>query len=367
MSALERLVEEALREPLAAAQAHVRAGGRAVGYVGGEVPVELIIAGGAFALRLPCEVPAETALADRYLEPSFAPEVRSIAQQYLEGAFDFLQAIVLPRANDSAQRLYYYLCELRGDRNAGPDLLIFDLAKIPRETSRAYSGAAAERLGAQLGADAAGLPRAIEARNRRRDLYARVAERRRTAAVRGSRIERLTRAADRCAAAAFDDALDAWLDGVAPGPAGPYQEAPRLVLAGSAPPDERLHLAVEAAGGNVVAEWGEHAACAVAQPPVAVAGAFDAIGDHYHALRTGTRAFVDSARGLTALAGAVQAHGVIIWLVEQEDAHIWELPAQTAALSAAGVPVLALSRRGWDGADARAEIAAFTRGLGGEA
>ena len=140
MSALERLVEDAVREPLAAARAHVLGGGRAVGYVGGEIPVELIMAAGAFPLRLPGTVSAGTALADRYLEPSFAPEVRAIAQGYLEGGFDFLQAIVLPRANDgSPQRLYYYLCELRGT-GRGPELRCRSCQDTPRDQPRAQPG-----------------------------------------------------------------------------------------------------------------------------------------------------------------------------------------------------------------------------------
>ena len=41
------------------------------------------------------------------------PEVALDLQQYLQGAFDFLDSIIFPRSNDSAQRLYYYLSELR--------------------------------------------------------------------------------------------------------------------------------------------------------------------------------------------------------------------------------------------------------------
>jgi hypothetical protein len=137
------------------------------------------------------------------------------------------------------------------------------------------------------------------------------------------------------------------------------------VLAGSAPPDERLHLAVESAGGNVVAEWGEHASCAVAEPVIAPDGGYAAIADHYQARRSGTRAFVDGAAAITALAQAVRADGVIVWLIEQEDALIWDLPAQKAALGAAGIPVLVLARRRWDGSDAIAEISAFTQGVRG--
>jgi benzoyl-CoA reductase/2-hydroxyglutaryl-CoA dehydratase subunit BcrC/BadD/HgdB len=108
MTRLERLVDDALRDPFAAACAHVQGGGRVIGYVGSDIPVELIIASNAFPFRLPSVAQGEVAAADRYLESSFAPEVGSIAQQYLEGKFDLFDALVLPRSNDSAQRLYYY-------------------------------------------------------------------------------------------------------------------------------------------------------------------------------------------------------------------------------------------------------------------
>jgi hypothetical protein len=136
MRAIERLVEDTLRDPLAAARAHAQAGGRVIGYVGAEVPVELIVASGAFALRVPSFAQAGTPMAGRYLESSFSPDIRSIAEQYLQGTLDFLDAIIFPRSNDSAQRLYYYLCELRSRGLVdGPNPLIYDLAKIPRATS----------------------------------------------------------------------------------------------------------------------------------------------------------------------------------------------------------------------------------------
>jgi benzoyl-CoA reductase/2-hydroxyglutaryl-CoA dehydratase subunit BcrC/BadD/HgdB len=362
MSPLERLVHDALENPFAAAQAHVHGGGRAIGYFGSDVPVELIIAAGAFPFRLPSTAAGSVALADRYLESSFAPDVRSIAQQYLDGRFDFLDAVILPRSNDSAQRLYYYLCELRKRESlGGPDMLIFDLAKIPRDISRAHSRAATQRLAAQIGVVHEALPRAIERRNRRRDLFARLAASRRVpAGPAGSTVDRLARAADRCDAPTFDEALEASLAGLAPGPSGP-----RLVLAGSAPPDERLHAMVEGAGGNVVAESGDHSAATVAQPPIAADGGLSAIADHYHAQQSGPRAFVDHAALITALSAAVHADGVILWLTEQEDALIWNLPGERSALAAAGTPSLALSRRRWDGIDARQEIEDFTQSLEG--
>ena len=179
MRTLEQLADEALRDPLAAARVHARRGGRVIGYVGSEIPVELIIAADALPLRLPSYAnggPAaagSAGAADRYLESSFMPEVRSICGQYLQGAFDFVHSIIFPRSNDSAQRLYYYLSELRRQGIAkGPEPLIFDLAKIPRDTSRAHSRSSVDSLASQLGVRTEALPQAIALRNRRRELSA---------------------------------------------------------------------------------------------------------------------------------------------------------------------------------------------------
>jgi benzoyl-CoA reductase/2-hydroxyglutaryl-CoA dehydratase subunit BcrC/BadD/HgdB len=361
MSALERMVDDALLDPLAAARGHARAGGRVVGYVGAEIPVELIIASGAFPLRIPSFAHTSTALADRYLESSFSPDVRSIAEQYLQGALDFMDAVILPRSDDSAQRLYYYLSELRARRvTGGPRPLIYDLAKIPRSTSLVHSHGATQRLAVEIGAGEQALADAIAQRNRRRRLFVAAAQAR-TGGVGpcGSLMERISRAAGCCDAESFDAAFGDWLTH-APG----HAAGPRVVLAGSVPPDDRLHRAVEKAGGNIVAEVGAHVSRALASPPIAADDPLEAIAAHYHSLEFGPRAFVDRASQLEATAQAARADGVIIWLLETEDALIWDLPAQLSALAGAGVPALPLARRRWDGGDgALDEIASFTRGL----
>jgi benzoyl-CoA reductase/2-hydroxyglutaryl-CoA dehydratase subunit BcrC/BadD/HgdB len=363
VSEFEQMVDGALRDPLAAARAHASDGGRVIGYVGAEMPVELIIAAKAFPLRLPSFAQGSAAAADRYLESSFMPDVRSICEQYLQGAFDFLQAIVFPRSNDSAQRLYYYFCELRTrGLSAGPEPLIFDLAKIPRDTSRAHSRVAIKKLASHIGAREQDLPGAIARRNRRRELFAAAATARIDAitSCRGSAMDRLFRAADFCDSEKFDAGFGVHLQ-----QAGSPPVRPRVLLAGTPPPDDRLHLAVEAGGGNVVAEFGEHASRSVALPLIATDGSFAAIADHYQTSQIGQRAFVNRAAAIVDLAKAAKIGGVVTWLLEQEDVLIWDLPAQAAALSEAGVASLTLSRRRWDDRDgALDEIAQFTRTLG---
>jgi hypothetical protein len=365
MTPLESLVEDTLRDPLAAAHAHSEAGGRVVGYVGSDIPVELIAASHAFPLRLPSFAQRGCALADRYLESSFGPEARSIAEQYLQGEFDFLDALVLPRSNDGAQRLYYYLSELRTRGLVkGPVPLIFDLAKIPRAISRNHSRAATERLAREIGMDQSALSGAIEQRNRRRTLVAAAAAARVGGpGLPGSVMERIFRAADYCHADAFDAAFEHWLSRAATPSVGP-----RLMLVGSVPPDERLHRAVETAGGNIVAESSEHFSGSVVLPVVAADASVGALADHYQSLLSGSRAFMDRAATTRSQAESVAADGVIIWLVEQEEALVWDLPAQSAALRASGIATLALTRRCWDCSDgALDEIAAFTHNLQGAA
>ena len=314
-------------------------------------------------LCLPSFADRTTPAASQYLESSFAPAIASITEQYLQGKLDFLDAIILPRSNDSAQRLYYYLCELqRRGVKRGPALLIYDLAKIPRATSSAHSQQATHKLAEQLAVDTTALPGAIAQRNRRRQLFAEVLQLRRSAAGAGCLMEQMFRAADLCPAEQFDIALQAWLaqthDGI---------QGPRVLLTGSAPADERLHRAVETAGGNIVCELGEHRSCAVGLSLIAVDGAYVAITQHYQQLTQGPRAFVDRAAQLLDAARVAQVDGVIHWLIEQEEALIWDLPAQRDALQTAGVPLLSLVRRSWKADDgALDEITKFTNNLRGK-
>ena len=361
MNALPQAISTALADPLRSARTAVERGRRAIGAIGRDIPVELVLAAGAFPVLLPSFADLPTQHADQVLEPGFTPLVRSVVEQWLAGQFEFFDAIVFSRGDDSAQRSYYYLCELqRTSRVRGPRPLVFDVAKIPRATSLAHTEAALRQLAAELGTDEHRLPEAIKTRNHRRALCQQLEQQRHTLRPPpGSHVAKLMRAADTLPAEDFDEVLSSWLLGDFP-----PRPAPRLLLLGTSPPDERLHETVERCGGCVVAEVGEHSPACLGTPIAELDGPFEALARHYHALRTGPRSFEDMADQVVQTAVASRADAAIFWLIDQDEALAWQLPSISAALARERIPLLTLTGRRWNAADGTLEeIARFTQEL----
>ena len=166
-----RRLEQLRREPQVVARAAAARGERVIGYVGNEVPVALIIAADALPVRLRPHAQASTANADRFVESSFAPALRGIAEQWLQGGLDHLDAVVFARGDDSAQRLYYYFCELqRRGLCAGPTPLLYDVASLARPTSHEHTLDSTRLLARQLGSAARMLEAALQRVRHREEL-----------------------------------------------------------------------------------------------------------------------------------------------------------------------------------------------------
>jgi benzoyl-CoA reductase/2-hydroxyglutaryl-CoA dehydratase subunit BcrC/BadD/HgdB len=352
-------VDRLLADPLRVGREQAAQGQRVIGITSSDIPVELIMAAGAFPIALPCELGA-TPQADRYLEPTFSPAARSLTEQWLSGQFDFMSAVIFPRSNDSLQRTYYYLCELqRRELVRGPQPLLFDVAKIARDTSLAHTRAATARLAEALQTNPSALLDAIATRNRRRRLLQSLLTRRRShSPAAGPLVERIARAADFGVAESFDAGLDAWL-----GTAFPAWAGPRLLLAGSPPPDDRLHAAVEESGARIVEEFGDHGVDRLGEPIPLSGDPIDAIAGHHARLRAGSRSFEDRAAALLERARAAQVDGVVLWIIEEDESIVWDVPAMKAALNNANIPLLELSRRAWN-EESIAALAPFVQSLG---
>jgi len=346
------------QDPQAAARSASAAGERVVGYVGNDVPVALLLAARALPVRLRGSNKADTTRADRFLESSFTPELRVIAEQWLQGGFDHLHAVVFARGDDSGQRLYYYLCELqRRGACAGPLPLLFDVASLPRDASFEHTLESTRLLAAQLGAPVEALPPALERVARREELLRSVQARRRLPApLPGSAAWSLEYAAACDWRVTFDDAAQRWLDAAAllPMPR-------RVVLAGDPPSDDQLHTAIEAAGASVVLELTQSspATLRTRRDPLG------AIAEEFQRRELPALAMRRNPRWLADQALDHRADAVLVWLSEQNEALPWEIARQMQSLRTAGIPALLLARQPWQlSAAALTQVMHFVRAPG---
>ena len=137
--------------------------------------------------------------------------------------------------------------------------------------------------------------------------------------------------------------------------------ARRVVLAGSTPPDERLHRAIEDGGGNVVDEFFDGA---MSQTTARWTGAatIESLADAYRSARSTHMAWLDRPNLIVERVHANVAHAVVLWLTEEDEGIVWEVPHQVERLRRAGIAVLALTRQSWDADEAvLARIAKFAQ------
>jgi hypothetical protein len=291
----------------------------AIAHVGPNLPQDLLRATGRHAGALPFDPDAATPRADEWLESKFAPWARSILQAWADGHYDGLGQVLFSRADDSAQRLYYYLCELqRRGFVRGPEPLILDIAKIPRESSAERTIDAVREVAGKLQVGRADLAASIALCDRER------------------------------AAASV------------------YPGGRACLLVGSPPPDRRLHRVIEAAGFSAVGptlleSWSE-----LGQVVGNGGDPFASLGQQLHASPHGPRAFADAGRALERAVVETSAQAVVLWQIEEDEAQAWHLPAQRAALARAGVAALVLTRRDWLARDgAGDEIQTFLQEIAG--
>jgi hypothetical protein len=351
-----------LADPLSTARSAADSGHRVIAYVGPDVPVELILAAGAVPVRLSGKVDTATPQADGFVERAFVPEMRSIAEQWVSGELDFIDSVVLPRSDDSAQRLYYYVCELqRRGACRGPKPLIYDIAAVSRSSSAQHTIAATLKLASEIGARERLLPHAISQVTEQTRVLQRIATKQRSELpLRGSVAARLARCLHFSWTAQFRVDLQAYLDGLTGAAV-----ARRVLLVGNAPPDDRLHRAVEKGSACVVRELTDANWFAEGFAPESALESFEDIGERAHAHVSLSQRLARSGNLISMAAQEARAQGVVIWMIEEDSMLGWELPDQLAALKRAGLPVLALTRQKWE-ADAGAlqSIENFCASLG---
>lgn len=354
MSALDTL-KAACTAPFAAAQAAKERGQRVVAYIGTSVPVELIRAGGAFALQLAGDPAIATPLSDTYLDDEFDGDIRALFDAIGNGSCNLADLIVIPRASNGLLYLYYSLLELRRlePQLQFPELLLYDVLNTPNwATSRYVLGRTRtlyHRLGGSIEAVGAAIREANAVRMALQDLNAR----RRAGRILGSTWWHAQRAAGLMEPPAWLEAVNALEDEQAP--------SLPLMLKGAAQDTPDLYLLAETLGANAVADdclGGErtvqHLVDETAEPLTALA-------EHYQLRVPTIRSYPQAAEDAAwlALLDASGARGVLFCHDEFDDTLGWDYPAQRAALDALGVPHALLARQPYRHPDEHARRAAL--------
>jgi hypothetical protein len=221
--------------------------GSVVGYVGPDVPRELIEATGCVPLRLAPVDGVDSSFADRVLGPGVDEAARLVLAGLLEGAYP-IDRLVLCHDSDHTVRLYTALRRL-----GGHEAWFLDLLHEPRATTDAYGRARLAELAAWLGEG--DLPTAIRSANRARALGDRLAARRRGGSVRGADALALLGAGTALRAERYVELLEAGLDELSP----PAPGRTGLLL-GSGHDRDDVYAALDELGATVIGEthgWGE--------------------------------------------------------------------------------------------------------------
>ena len=231
MSALEQSLDAILRDPLRTALA----AGDAIGLVGSDVPLDVLLAADRPFCHLPWQTGRATPWADRWLESGFPGWARSMLEDWHAGRVRRARRRWCSRAPTTRASGSITTCAncSAAAQLRGPAPLIFDLRADPaRREPAAHRQLDRRELAAQLG--------------HRPQNICHAASRGRTACAGCSR----SCSTDRCSGgrALREDRARRAVRGpdgtgstaaAAAGPGG----GPRVLLAGSVPPDERLHRA----------------------------------------------------------------------------------------------------------------------------
>lgn len=254
----------AYRDRLGEARSHKARGGIVVGCVGACVPSEIIHSLGAMPVLIAPEEPHPTPTADRLIERTEPWPLRSIAEMALNGALEFLDLLVIARAEEW---LYYNLKEAvrLGEAPRTPPLHMYDLIQNQSPAIASYNAVQTAMLMDRLARVVRSVNRgdllaSVATYNRKRELLAQLMSQRDSCALPGTLAMQVIGAGYFVPVEAYCEQLERLLSSLEPA----ASRAPRVLVATSEPLYHlELHAAIEEAGGFVVAEdtwWGSRAA-----------------------------------------------------------------------------------------------------------
>jgi len=323
--------------------------GKVVGYFCDNVPDEMILAAGFFPFRISGDPWGGTELADRYTEPFYQPDVRSMLNMLLSGRYDFLDFLIIPYSRDAILALYYHLGkvqQINPDLKL-PELYLFDIprtrfwlsSRYMRDRVRELKKKLEEWSGKEISNKS--LSRAIATGNENKMLLKKVAALRAAEPPRISGVEALQIIGSSMfmLKEEHNKLLRQFLketDGL------PARDGVRLFVEGSPIDNLQLYELVESCSAIIVGEdncWGNR----YSDDPIDLSlEPLEAITERYHLKSPCPRMHFMDKRTDYCLRSAVEAktHGVLFFFLEWDNAPAWEYPDQKKALEEKDIPTI---------------------------
>lgn len=357
--ALDDLVAH-YRDPEAAARRWRADGGAVVGYVGVDVPRELVSASGMLPVRFAPDPSTDLAWGDRILGTGVDELARRQLARlvtYGRGPYDHL---VISRDREASLRLF---TSLRGWGRVEPgadlpSLHFLDFWHLPYRNTAAYNRVRTRELAGVLESwsgrtlDAATLGAAIAEANESRRLLAevRALRRERPARLTGTEMLAVVGAGMFLPTGEHNRLLRRLLAGT---DALPPHGGTRVFVTGSDQDGPALYHAIERAGTVVVADdhdWGDRSYDGLVDE---AAEPYPALAERYHTGSPSGRRYDGAHRAAytASQAAAAGADVVVCWLREHDDAVAWDAPEQRRRLAARGIPLVVFERQPYDPGD----------------
>ena len=372
MSVLDTL-QQNYRERERAAQEWKARGGQVIGYLGSDVPEELIIAASFFPLRISGDPTKPTPLADKYVLRNFNPLARSIFNRLLDGTYAFLDHLIIANSAEALVRVFVYLREIKRvePERKLPDVYFFEFLHTKFHKNAQYNRDRIRELKTQLEVWSGGsitdtaLRDAIALCNENRKLLAQVAERRIENRISGVDALAIIGTSMTMQKVEHNKLLRELLNNV--GSTNPMEGA-RLFVEGSQLDSAWFYEIVEMYNAIIVGEdndWGNRAFDTLVDETIAP---LDALADrHFFKAPSPSKSTVqERVDYCVRKAAEARADGVIFFLLAGEDPPAWDYPEQRKALETVGIRSLCLDKQPYmptNPAALQAHISTFVESL----
>jgi benzoyl-CoA reductase/2-hydroxyglutaryl-CoA dehydratase subunit BcrC/BadD/HgdB len=348
--ALEQLLQHYQRRERDAKEWKAK-GGKVAGYVGVDVPEELLMAAGFLPIRITPDPVGSVELAARYFRPNFNPVLMSILNRILDGTYAFLDRLILSNSSESVLQLFYVLREIqRLEPYEGlPKLHFLDFLHTRYRTTALYNrdrvAEFKQRIEGWIGNELDGdqVERTIAVCNENRRLLLRIARLRTEDSPRISGVEALqiTGASMLMKKDEHNGLLHKLLEKA---DQLPEREGVRLFLEGSSVGDLSVYEIIESCRAIVVAEdsdWGNRYFDKLIDETI---DPLTAITDRYHfkAPSPNKSTIQQRVEYCVRKVKEAKADGVIFYIIEGENPPSWDYPEQRKALEEMGVATLLL-------------------------